>query len=482
MRRYPRILLALALLAGLLPLAAAAADEEVVCPTAEDYKPAPLAFDAPTFIDRNRAGGEPVSIVAQDGSISVSAHAGTTHIYKDPNAGPGYGDFAVGYANQTLNWRSTDGGKTWKYVGLVGVDQGPHSATSTGFSDPDFAMDAGGRIYNVEIDLANVAVFSSNDDGQSYSRATPVAASGDRPWLTGLATDEVFLYVNLPKSFWRSTDGGLTYSLLPTPPINSKAYADPLNPLNGMIGPVGKTGIAITANDGSTWTTYQGADLGINDSIGEMAVDRAGNAYQVAAGGYAGPSDTTANGMVTYNYFDRETLSWGETAVTIDTPEGDALWPWLVGGDEGNVAFAWYQTLKGKPDEFYIYAAYTKNGTGTTVTCSDGSTEFIPPQFQVTNASGRPVHIGDICLSGTACNAATSPQGGDRRLGDFFTINFDHAGSLFIASGDTTLKNPLNGPKPVGNPIFIKQSGGDKMLTEPDTSRPTRPLCVHPAC
>lgn len=150
MRKALRFLLAPALLAGLLPLGQAVSST-VSCTS---VKPAPLKFSKPTFIDKNRAGGEPVSVVAQDGSIVVSAHAGTTHVYKDPAAAVGSGDFARSYYSQTLNWRSADGGKTWQYVGLAGAPEGPHSATSTGFSDPDLTMDAGGKLYNVEINLA----------------------------------------------------------------------------------------------------------------------------------------------------------------------------------------------------------------------------------------------------------------------------------------------------------------------------------------
>ena len=166
-----------------------------------------VTFDEPVFIDRNRAGGEPVSIVAQDGSINVSAHAGTTHIYKNPDALPGARDFLMGYTNQTLNWRSTDGGETWQYIGLAGTGEGPHSLPSTGFSDPDFAMDQAGNLYNIEIDLANVAVFSSTDDGQSWPVATPIAAPGDRPWLTGARAERGLPLREPPEdSMWRTTD------------------------------------------------------------------------------------------------------------------------------------------------------------------------------------------------------------------------------------------------------------------------------------
>ncbi|MDP9406226.1 MAG: hypothetical protein M3O86_06445 [Actinomycetota bacterium] len=492
MRRFLILALALAALAAVLPTAAMTAFA-ANCP---DVAPPALAFDEPTFIDRTRAGGEPVSIVAQDGSINVSTHAGTTHVYKDPAAAGGAGDFAVDYTNQTLNWRSDDGGKSWEYVGIPLVKRGPHSATSTGFSDPDYAMDAGGRIYNTEIDLANVAVFSSLDDGQSYTVANPIAASGDRPWLTAGDKDEVFLYVNLPRQLFRSTNGGVTFDLInvttatgnrmdPNFPVKAKIYNDPKNFEKGLIGPAGTDAIAISNNDGrpGSWKIYEGAGLGPNvDFFGAIAVDKAGNAYRAAAGGYGGPSDTTADGQVTFNYFDRSTESWGEQAVIIPTPKGDAMWPWVIAGDDGRAAVVWYQNLEGKPNEFYAYAAYTTNAHGTTVTCDDGSTKFIPPQFSVANASGRPVHVGAICLQGTACNASTNFVNGDRRLGDFFTVNYDKDGALFIVSGDTTLRSPTGGPKPVGNPIFIKQSSGAPMLEQPMPVRKTRCLFPLPSC
>lgn len=61
-------------------------------------------------------------------------------------------------------------------------------------------------------------------------------------------------------------------------------------------------------------------------------------------------------------------------------------------------------------------------------------------------------------------------------MGDFFTVNFDLNGELFIVSADTTLTNLIGGPRPVGNPIFIKQApGGDRMLEAPREARPTCP-------
>ena len=483
---------------------------EVTCPTVE----APdVSFGEPKFIDPNRAGGEPVSVIAQDGSINVSAHAGTTHVYKDPNAAPGAGDFVIGYYNQTLNWRSTDGGHTWSYVGLGGLHEGPHSLTSTGFSDPDFAMDQAGNIYNVEIDLANVAVFKSNDDGQSYLTANPEAWFGDRPWLTALEEDEVFLYVNLPKALLKSVDGGLTWvpvlnnlggaTPAQAPPINAKALPDPLDPENGLIGPQGSTlrgnnaigdsrfwigqendvDVDKPGNPTVTWQQFRTGPLGRTQQFfSSLAADNAGNVYLGAAGGYTGGTDTTPNGQVSFAYHERETGATNPEVIEIPTPAGDALWPWIIAGDDGRAAMVWYQNFAGRPEEFYAYLAVTHNAHGTTVTCSDGHTEFIPPRFTVVNASQRPVFVGNICQNGTNCNADTSFKRGDRRLGDFFTVNFDHEGNLFVVTADTTRMNLLGGQKPVGNPIFIKQVSGDPMLVEPMEIRPSRCIMNLPIC
>jgi hypothetical protein len=70
----------------------------------------------------------------------------------------------------------------------------------------------------------------------------------------------------------------------------------------------------------------------------------------------------------------------------------------------------------------------------------------------------------------------------DRRLGDFFTVNYDHTGHLFIVSGDTMLQHALGGEKPVGNPIFIRQASGPLMLSKPLEIRETRCLWPIPQC
>src|SRR6185503_5360740 len=201
-----------------------------------------------------------------------------------------------------------------------------------------------------------------------------------------------------------------------------------------------------------TWTEYRfgpEGDAGGRNILGKatqffgvVAADNAGNVYQAAAGGYEDSHDETPDGEVTFTYYERETGRTNQERINIPIPEGDALWPWVIAGDDGRVAVVWYQNLASDPTKFYIFGAVTHNATGR-VKCADGSTKLEPPKWTVTNLSGRPVHIGRICLSGTTCNAESDFEAGDRRLGDFFTVNYDLDGNLIIASGDTTLPGSL---------------------------------------
>lgn len=434
-----------------------------------------LAFGDPVYVDENRAGGEPAVMAAPDGGLLVTAHAGTTHVNKDPESVAGVGDFANNHFNQTLNWRSDDGGKTWQHIGLVG-DTGPHSLTSSGFSDPDLSVDAGGRVYNTEINLVNVSVYSSTDGGRSWPTANPAVTTGDRPWVTGARKDEVYLYVNTARQLWRSTDGGLLFDLLGTNmPVTGKLLVDPLKPEGGLIGPAvnagatapgtrGSTpgGIAISGDEGRTWETFP-VELGKTTQFftaGATAVDTAGTIYQVAAGGYQGGGDREDDGEVTIASFDRKTKTWSPVT-TIAEPKGDAMWPWIVAGDAGRVGVVW---LERRGDEFRVMAATSLNAAGSSARCG-GRTVKLRPRWQVAEASGRPVHVGDVCLNGTTCNLDPT-ETGERRLGEYITVALDPSGRLISATSDTMLTNPLGGPKTVSNPLFLKQKSGPSLYAK----------------
>ena len=129
-----------------------------------------LKFAPPIYVDQQLAGGEPeVFADVLHGRLIYTSHEGTTHLYKDGITSSPWGDFAFvsNYCNQVNTWTSPDGGANWyrdRYLGTTC----PQNPTFTGFSDPDLTQDAGGRVYNTGINLANDALFSSIDGGQTF--------------------------------------------------------------------------------------------------------------------------------------------------------------------------------------------------------------------------------------------------------------------------------------------------------------------------
>jgi len=115
-------------------------------------------------------------------------------------------------------WTSPDDGANWyrdRYLGSL-CPTGP--AINTGFSDPDLTQDAGGRVYDTGIDLANDALFSSIDGGKTWDKGTADCDDGNRPWLAGGKANQVFLATDTVEGsgsghqVFVSNDGGNTCS------------------------------------------------------------------------------------------------------------------------------------------------------------------------------------------------------------------------------------------------------------------------------
>src|SRR5204863_415389 len=128
----------------------------------------------------------------------------------------------------------------------------------------------------------------------------------------------------------------------------------------------------------------------------------------------------------------------------------------ITAGATGNASVVWYQydRVVQNPDsastvgKVYVYQA-TLLGQGTRHS-----------RVWTVNASGRPIHVGGICQGGTTCVAT----GQDRRLGDYFTNWIDGRGCVIIASGDTTITDPITGgEKAWSTPIFLHQDGGESL-------------------
>src|SRR6059058_6265457 len=150
--------LAVSVVLGLAALAGVLATRGSAVPPGPTFAP-------PVYVDQQLAGGEPeVFADPLHGTLIYTAHEGTTHLYRDGIVSSPWGnfDFVANYCNQVSVWTSRDGGANWfrdRYLGT----QCPTNPAYTGFSDPDLTQDAGGRVYNTGIDLANDSLFSSVD-------------------------------------------------------------------------------------------------------------------------------------------------------------------------------------------------------------------------------------------------------------------------------------------------------------------------------
>jgi len=285
---------------------------------------APLTFGAPLVIDAERAGGEPVVQALPDGSLIYLAHAGTTHIKRTnmPDA-----EFLTPYDGSEYLWRSDDAGSSWDYVGLGSLDRGPHAVGAVGFSDPTAAVDAAGNVFIAGIDLTNVWVARSADQGKTWDPANPVdTVATDREWLAADRADEVYLNGNQEgtgRKLWKSSDGGLTFGLanavalpgsgapspiavdkrdgrLYFPAVNQQTFA--FDTAQVAVYPNARSGDFTTRK----MATVPGGLSHQHGFVNSIAIDAAGNVYVAS----------NAGNKVSMSYSTDRGTSWKTTTVT----------------------------------------------------------------------------------------------------------------------------------------------------------------------
>jgi hypothetical protein len=453
---------------------------------------APFGFGAPIVIDQGRAGGEPIVTVDRKGTWLYSSHAGTTHFYKQAAANAA--DFLLPYAGQTYLYRCTAGSaacasnpSSWQFVSIAGT--GLHTV-GTGFSDPDIAFDAAGKLYHTEISLASTDVNTSTDDGATWS-GNPLAPAGDRPWLAADGKDVLYLAIDPVSSshtVYTSTDGGQTFNkgvvdsgTLPdgrTITANGKMLVDPrthavyepawVYDANGNVNGVG---IGVSRDGGATFTQH----LAANDPVyrtfwGMLTQDAAGTLYLFwDQADNLGAYSQRHSIAIRYAYSRDGGTTWSRPG-DVARPKVATFWPWAVGGAGGTVGVAWYQSDKpaipeSESSSIGVYAAQIL----------DADTPH--PGITTVNASGKPTHTGTVCQDGTACNAQLAD---DRRLGEYLTCALDPAGHLVIAYSDTV----AHPDSPVSRPGLVVQTTGRSFLQSapaaPSTGGTRAPTAATP--
>jgi len=435
--------------------------------------PAPgkaMTFSTPTYVDTARAGGEPSVVTAPDGSLLYAAHAGTTHFYSLEVDNPTSTAFFDNYRGQVYTWYSTDQGKTWNFVDRT---LPPDNAPGSGFSDPDFAIDAAGNVYLSEINLANVAMSKSTTNGRSYQLQNFFAEDiTDRQWSAAGPANVLFLDGNPEESggtvptepvgnsahtIYRSTDGGKTFS-------EGIADAGGLGDIVYDLGSstlyeahLGGGSLQVAAfrhsldADATTALTPELNTVATGVSMlshwPAIDTDSKGNVYIVWDESGAGVRPAG----IWYSYSTTAGRTWA-APTRVDPDDRTDIWPWIAVGDPGKVAIAWMGNdhalpgndaeAAGTNDPWNIYIAQTQNGLGCL-----GSTS---PGFRANRATPDPFHIGTICMGGTTCQAELI----DRRLGDYFTIDIDSTGAVVAAYSDTRQGGA------VSLPAFLRQTGG----------------------
>jgi hypothetical protein len=443
-----------------------------------------IGFDKPVFVDQELAGGEPLVFADyKHGTIIYSSHEGTTHLYRPGFTAPlGDLNFAGNYRNQVNIWTSKDDGKTWQRTvfGQTGFATDP--SKNTGFSDPDLTQDEGGRVYDTGIDLANDALFSSNDGGLTWDKGNPDCHDGDRPWLAGAKKDEVFMAADGNTSghvIVRSGDGGDSCETDEIPDNgdtrngygkmyydhNTEQLMEPELYFDGD-GNVKSIGLATWSRGEKEFTPHFIANTSLFGHFPSIAIDGGDNIYLTWDTNERGPNGSGGCGgqaplpnKIQLAVSKDHGITW--TLHTIAAPaNARVLWPWAVAGDAGKVNVVWYQSDRitdpdcaesDNPQPKYSLMSAQVFGADTA-----------DPQITTVDAGGRPISVGGVCQGGTTCVAT----GQDRRLGDYFTNAIDQRGCVIIASGDTTTTDPITGTqRPTSLPIFIRQASGPPLYT-----------------
>jgi hypothetical protein len=419
-----------------------------------------LTFGQQTYVDTDRAGGEPTVDMHPDGTLLYSAHAGTTHFYAPAAADQDTTAFAENYEGQAYYWWSDDLGETWHFADRTTP---PDGVPGSGFSDPEFAVDTAGNVYISEINLVNVAVSKSHDAGRSYELQNLFGqVMEDRQWMA--AGEPGVLYMtgtvfgggtvpndpvgNFGRHLWKSTDGGETFVDAATIPGGE-----------GELQVDKRTGTVYEAHLGDG-TLSMGAMRCAREDDFERELNTIAEDVDFNAGWPSFDLDPRGNLYITWNeageggrpagvYFAASTDN-GRTWTDPVRLDGDArtdIWSWMAVGDEGRAAVAWLRAsaaLPGHDSEADGDHVWKVVAAGTT----DGLDAA--PDFERAVATPWPVHDGTICDSGTICQA----QGVDRRLGDFLTLEIDDTGRMWIAYPDTRQGGA------VALPGFVRQHDG----------------------
>ncbi|MXX96868.1 MAG: glycosyl hydrolase [Rhodothermaceae bacterium] len=151
-------------------------------------------------------------------------------------------------------WKSTDGGDSWKEI--TGKDNGLPLGT-LGISGIAISPVNPDRIW-VIIEAAEGGVFRSDDGGETWHKINEDRNLRQRAWYytriyADTGSEDIVYVVNV--QFWRSKDGGRTYSSIQTPHgDHHDLWINPDDPSHLIIADDG--GAQVSFDAGANWSTY----------------------------------------------------------------------------------------------------------------------------------------------------------------------------------------------------------------------------------
>lgn len=419
-------------------------------------------------------GGEPSVAVGPDGTIYVAAPM----ISAETIVGGFLGARSFG---QISVWRSTDGGATFE---LLNDENGQLTDGDAANGDADIAVGSDGSVYAIDLG-GGVPLYISRDQGETWEDKGVLNdedTSPDRQWIDVEGDLIAVTWANQSAEDGRGID--ITFST-----DRGETWSHPRPLLDGMIqfGPVeiapGGTDIympyvtsdgwelqVLASHDGgASWTDHAtGRALPAQSPLGTglpdveghwsptfifpvLAADKAGRLY-LAYSAYVEGGDTT---QLMLMRSDDKGASWTEPVAVATS--ANAVLPWIVAGEEGNVAISYFASdtaldpNKGA-HEWRLEIVVSRNAQEA-------------PTFEVAHVVEN-VHTGSICSSGGGCTGGLAHVVvyEDRSLLDFFEMALTPEGRLVVVWTDTAGED--RGPRV----MFAAQTDGDGLLGRPATA------------
>jgi hypothetical protein len=386
-------------------------------------------------------------------------------------------------------WRSTDFGNSFTYLGKP--DQ------SAGGGDEDLAVgmpfaadpingDSTGRLFYSSLNLADIDLQTSTNEGNTFVPGDSPAKVVDRMWLASAGTSRDYLItlqlgadVSGTDSLivTESDDGGITYpngaiinqailastpetgfhsnivaypGVLGGPTPNSSVYttftspdgvdlyvASCAAPCNLPVLPSGAPPSKLNFTSVLAFTAPPGANVG--NVFTPIAVDNDGNLYVAFS---MQQLDTSGN-QIGQNVYVIWSTNGGQTwskALQVnnptDTATATAMLPWLTAGDANSVGVFWYGTnVVGNPNDQTTFAnAKWKIFYAFVNTAGKPAVQYVVASGQASGTTDQMagvVHYGSICTQGLNCN--TSMPAGNRELAEYSELTHDPMGMIHMA-------------------------------------------------